>query len=122
MKAYSMDLRERVLKDCDAGLGTLAVCVKYTVSSAWIRRLKQRRRETGEIAPRGSRNKRQAKWLAYADRLEAIVAQQPDITLKELKQKLAEDVSIQTLSRALHQLRLSFKKRSCTRRSRIDRM
>ena len=44
MEAYSMDLRKRVLKDCDAGLGTLAVSVKYDVSPAWIRRLKQRRR------------------------------------------------------------------------------
>jgi transposase len=121
MEAYSMDLRKRVLKDCDAGLGTLAVSVKYDVSPAWIRRLKQRRRETGETAPRGSRNKRQAKWLAYADRLEAIVAAQPDITLKELQQKLGEDVSIQTLSRALQRLQLSFKKRSCTRQSRIVR-
>jgi transposase len=69
MDAYSMDLRKRVLKDCDAGLGTLAVSVKYNVSPAWIRRLKQRRRETGETAPRTSRNKVKAEWLAYADRL-----------------------------------------------------
>jgi transposase len=121
MEAYSMDLRRRVLKDCDAGLGTLAVSVKYDVSPAWIRRLKQRRRETGETAPRGSRNKRQAKWLGYTDRLEAIVAAQPDITLKELQQKLGEDVSVQTLSRALRHLQLSFKKRSCTRQNKIVR-
>lgn len=117
MDAYSMDLRKRVLKDCDAGLGTLAVSVKYDVSPAWVRRLKQRRRETGEVAARGSRNKRQAKWLAYTDRLQALVAAQPDLTLKELQQKLGEDVSIPTLSRALRQLQFSFKKRSCMRRS-----
>lgn len=36
--AYSMDLRRRVIADCDAGLGTKAVALKYSVSPAWVRR------------------------------------------------------------------------------------
>ena len=52
MKAYSADLRQRVLADCDAGLGTKAVAEKYRVSPAIVRRWKQRRRETGELHPR----------------------------------------------------------------------
>jgi transposase len=52
MKPYSMDLRQRVLEDCDGGLSTLQVAQKYRVSTAWIRRLKQRRRQTGDIQPR----------------------------------------------------------------------
>ena len=56
MDAYSLDLRKRVLKDADAGLGTREVALKYDVSESWVRRLKQRRRESGEIAPRSSRN------------------------------------------------------------------
>jgi transposase len=51
MKAYSMDLRERVLADCDAGLPTKAVADKYRVSTAWVRRLKQRRGRTGRSHP-----------------------------------------------------------------------
>jgi transposase len=54
MKAYSMDLRERVLKDVDAGLKTGAIADKYSVSPAWVRRLKQRRTATGEVAPASS--------------------------------------------------------------------
>ena len=45
MRAYLMDLRERVLRDSDAGLTAAAVAVKYHVSASWVRRLKQRRRE-----------------------------------------------------------------------------
>lgn len=112
MKAYSMDLRTRVLKDCDAGMGTLSVAVKYDVSLAWVRRLKQRRRETGEIGPRSPGKGRKPKWLAHADRMRALVEQQPDITLRELQAQLAEEMSIQTLSRALRQLHLTFKKKS----------
>jgi len=50
-----MNLRKRVLKDCDAGLGTLAVSVKYDVSPAWARRLKQRG-ETGQTLSRALRH------------------------------------------------------------------
>ena len=39
MKPYSMDLRERVLADCDAGLPTGQVAGKYRVSPSWVRRL-----------------------------------------------------------------------------------
>ena len=36
----------------DAGMASKLVAEKYAVSRAWVDRLKQRRRETGEIAPR----------------------------------------------------------------------
>lgn len=49
MKAYSEDLRVRVILDIDAGMSTKAVAEKYRVSEPWIRILKQRRRETGSI-------------------------------------------------------------------------
>ena len=48
-RAYSLDLRERVLAACDAGLASRVVAQQYRVSRAWVDRLKQRRRETGEI-------------------------------------------------------------------------
>jgi len=51
MKAYSEDLRRRVLDDCDAGLRSRAAAAKYRESDTWVRRLKQRRRKTGEILP-----------------------------------------------------------------------
>nr|MBA2301083.1 DUF4062 domain-containing protein [Acidobacteriota bacterium] len=52
MAAYSLDLRTRVLADWDAGLKGEDVAAKYRVSRAWVHRLVQRRRETGEIGPR----------------------------------------------------------------------
>ena len=57
MAAYSMDLRLRVLRDADAGLPSDELAEKYSVSRAWVDRLKQRRRETGEVAPR-----KQTRW------------------------------------------------------------
>ena len=69
MKPYSMDLRRRVLADCNAGMATKGVADKYRVSPAWVRRLKQRRRETGEVAPARPRTGLPPSWDAYADRL-----------------------------------------------------
>ncbi len=111
MDAYSIDLRKRVLKDSDSGMSTRQVALKYDVSESWVRRLKQRRRESGEIAPRSSNNGVQPKWLAYADQMQRVVKENPDITLRELRDALGRDVSPQTLSRALRRLQLTFKKK-----------
>lgn len=122
MKAYSMDLRERVLKDCDAGVGTKAVAVKYSVSQSWIRRLKQRRREDGQIQPRSPRNKRVPKLAAYADQIRALIQETPDLTLKELGEKLGVAVALGTLWTAVARLNLTVKKKSHGRVSRTVRM
>jgi transposase len=122
MDAYSIDLRKRVLEDCDAGAGTREVATKYRVSESWVRRLKQRRRETGEVAPRRSGTKQRPKWLAYADQLRQLVDEHPDATLSELREQLGRNVSVQTLSRALRALQLTFKKKSSAPPSRTGRM
>lgn len=122
MKSYSVDLRTRILEDCDGGMTTRVVATKYRVSESWVRRLKQRRRETGEIAARRAGTKRPAKWLAYQDEIRRLVEEQPDATLNELRARLGKEVSIQTLSRALRALQLTFKKKSFMRQSKIGPM
>ena len=67
--------------------------VKYPVSESWIRRLRQRHAETGEKTPRSCRNGRQAKWLAYAERLQQLVKEPPDATLAELAAALDHELS-----------------------------
>ena len=121
MRAYSMDLRERVLADCDAGLGTQAAAEKYSVSPAWVRRLKQRRRETGGFSPRPRGPNRRTKLGGHRDTLRRLVAEQPDATLAELQARLPVRVSLCTLWGALHALKLRFKKRSGGRPSRSGR-
>jgi transposase len=115
MRAYSPDLRERVLLDCDGGMEVRQAAVKHRVSESWIRRLRQRRAETGETAPRSCRNGRQAKWLSYADQLQQLVNERPDATLAELAAAL--ELSPQSIWRALRALKLSFKKSRARRRA-----
>lgn len=122
MMAYSMDLRERVLRDCDRGMETRQVATKYEVSESWVRRLKQRRRETGEVAARRPGSRREPKWVPHAERLQQIVAEKPDATLEELRALLGVKFSIHTIARALRALQLTFKKKSSAPRNKIARM
>jgi transposase len=120
MEAYSKDLRQRVLADCDGGMEIRQVAVKYRVSESWIRRVRQRRRETGEITPR-TRATPAPKWLPYSEQLQQLIAERPDATLIELKAELGLPFSLPTLSRALQALRFTFKKKSSARPSKTGR-
>src|SRR5215212_4914915 len=118
MKAYSMDLRERVLRDLDAGLVTSTVARKYAVSPAWVRRLKQRRAATGEVAPRRQRHGRVPAWVAHADAIRDAVRQAPDATLDEYRRRFRLPLSRAALARALVVLGLTRKKSRSGRASR----
>jgi transposase len=118
MRAYSMDLRRRVLNDADAGMGTRAVAAKFSVSESWVRRLKQRRREGGSMSPRKAGNPSPAILAPHREALRGLVAERPDATLAELRDRLADArgvrVSVATLWRTLDALRLTFKKSPST--------
>ena len=117
-KAYSMDLRERVAADHDAGLGTKAVALKYSVSPAWVRRLIQQRRERGDLAPRqGGHYPRKFS----RERLAQLVEQQPDATLAELREQLGVDCALSAIHKALRQLEITYKKRRSTPPNRTGR-
>ena len=89
MRAYSMDLQERALLDSDAGMKVADVAAKYRVSGSWVRLLKQRRRETGEVAPRVQRHGRRGMLEPHLHTLADLIAAHPDRTLAELKDALA---------------------------------
>ncbi len=110
MKPYSLDLRQRVLEDCDAGLPTKQVAAKYRVSPAWVRRLKQRRRLTGSIAPKAQRHGPPPKWAGHAERIAEAIRRTPDATLEELGAGLGLPLSRSTLDRAVRALGFTVKK------------
>jgi transposase len=108
-----MDLRLRVLADCDAGLTTTVVARKFSVSPAWVRRLKQRRASGGGIAPTHCRPgpKPVLAHGAAADRLRQLATAQPDLSAREYRDRLGLDCHPTTVWRALRRLGLTFKKR-----------
>lgn len=114
MEAYSVDLRKRVLADCDAGTGTKQVATKYQVSESWVRRLKQRRRESGAIAALPRSGGRPAKIVgARTKRLKELLTKHPDATLHELHRRLRLNCSVSTVHLAVIRLGMSYKKSHC---------
>jgi len=114
MKPYSEKFRAKVLSMCDSDVGTKAVALHFNVSESWIRRIKQQRRETGQVAPKTAAP-RKPDWLAWADWLRAKVKSQPDVYLHELqtalKKEKGEDVTLMTICNACRGIGLSRKKR-----------
>ncbi len=117
-----MDLRQRVLADCDAGLATKQAAGKYRVSTAWVRRLKQRRRETGEVGPRRPARRGPPRLLdGHDERLRQLARAGPGLSAAEYRDRLGVAASPLTVWRALRRLGLTFKKRRSARRSRTGR-
>jgi transposase len=121
MTPYSIDLRRRVLRDCDAGVGTRAVAQKYTVSESWVRKLKQQRRQTGSIEPRVATPGPAPTLTPHADRLRELVRAEPGLSAGEYRDRLGVDVAPVTVWRALRRLGLTHKKSPPGRPSRTAR-
>lgn len=87
------------------------IAQRFRVSTAWIRRLHQRQRETGSYAakPHGG-GRRQAFTPDEMERLNAQVEQQPDVTLEELRERMGKAISLVAVWRALQRLGLRRKK------------
>lgn len=127
MEAYSMDLRTRVLAACDGGKRTKEVATLFSVSPAWVRRLKQRRRDEGLIAPRPIKRTGKPKLDATArSRVLEWVNHKPDSTLEELRRRIDGElgirISIGALWETLRRMKLSFKKSRRTPASSRGRM
>jgi transposase len=105
MKAYSEDLRQRVVAAVDGGMPRSEVTRLFGVSRAPLTRYLQLRRETGALAPRPRHGppplKTAALQAALLPRLEAA----PDATLEEhgpwWAQASGVRVSTATLSRVI---------------------
>jgi transposase len=122
-RAYSIDLRERVIKDSESGLSTSQIAEKFSVSPAWVRRLMQRYKAKGEIAPRQQRRRgRTPGWQLYKDQIIKAVEASPDATLAEYREQYNLPLSKSALARALIVLALPRKKSPYTPASKVAKM
>ena len=55
MRAFSLDLRQRVLADYQAGQTFAELGRKYTTSAEWVRQFIRRYEKTGEVEARCAR-------------------------------------------------------------------
>ena len=127
-KAYSDDLRRKLLEAYQQGEGSLPeLAARFRVSVCWAKTISARLRHTGrmERPPAGPRGPRSKLTPEVQEQLRGWIAAQSDLTLMELQQRLYRDlrlpVSIGRLWGVLQQMGLRLKKSRFTPPSRTPK-
>ena len=116
MRAYSSDLRRRIIERIEkGGQSQREIAESFSVSKSFIEKMWQRYRTTGsfEAKPHAGGNPRLLR--EYEKVIRGEVKERPDITLAELAEKVSKAsgqrrVSLTTMSDELRRLRLPRKK------------
>lgn len=116
-RAYSQDLRERVMAAVDSGTSAYAAASIFRVSVSYIYKVLGRWKKMGETSARPWAGGPKPKLAAHDEALRARVMSKPDATLAELQAWLLAEhnvkVSIGCLWKRLRQLGLTLKKSRC---------
>jgi transposase len=106
-----MELRRAVARAYDGCGSSDEVAADFGCSASWVRRLIQRRRDTGSLEPLPPRRPDNTKLGdPELERLRALIAATPDLTLAELAGALGNAASVPTVWRATQRLKLPLKK------------
>jgi transposase len=119
-RAYSLDLRERVVAAVAAGESCRAVSATFKVSVASVVKWSQRYRATGSAAARPIGGNRPYVLASERDWLLRRLAEQPDITLRALLVELAArgiKVSYYAVWHFFEHEGISFKKKPARQRA-----
>jgi transposase len=115
MKAYSQDLRQRVLQAVDQGKTQAAIAEMFTISIATIKRYLKQRRERGHVLPKAIPGRPAKKGDALQEQLLPQLQAHPDATLEEhcrlFQAEHGLQVSRATMSRAIASFNWTQKKR-----------
>ncbi len=117
MKAYSMDLRERIAGDRRGGERVETVAQRFGVCTKTVR-VYEKRAAQGRLAPTPRRSKATRLSQEGHQTLRALVAEESDWTLPPLsaawQERTGQEVPPTTLRDALHRLETTHKKRAAS--------
>ena len=119
-RAYSLDLRERVVAAVTAGRSCRAVAAQFDVAVSTVVKWTSRLRDTGSAAAKPMGGKRHDVLAGERDWVLARLAEMPDLTMRELTSELAERgkiVSHVTVWNLVRRAGKSFKKNSAGERA-----
>ena len=120
MRAYSLDLRERVMKAYDEGKWTVGqIADRYKVGEWWVHKLKRQRKAGGDLGPRKGKVGQPRRIDAeQINRLTRYVDQHPDATLERIHEELGVDCTLVTIHHTLKRLGYRYKKNAAGQRTR----
>jgi transposase len=112
MAAYSLDLRQKILRAWERRFGSQrTIADVFGVSLAFVEKVVRQHRTTGDIAPKPHAGGQKLRFDAAAQAMSrCLVRAHPDATLQELRTKVAAAtgvrVSLATMCRVLQRLGL----------------
>jgi transposase len=121
MRAYSQDLRERVLRALDRGDRPTEIARRFEVGRIWVYQVRNRVRQTGQRSSFPIGGHRRSRLAEMEQGLRGWIADEPGLTLAELQERLAQQgvsIKIGALWHQLNQWDLTFKKNSARQRAR----
>ena len=113
-RPYSVDLRTRIVRAVEAGLSRRAAAAKFEVSVSFVVKLMQRWRARGTLEPARIGGRKRSTLAGHGERVRALLLAEPDLTIAELRSRLAAAgiaVSRSALGRFLIAAGLTRKKR-----------
>jgi transposase len=87
-RPYSIDLRARVVRTVEAGASRRASAAKYDVSPSFVIKLMQRWRQQRTVPSDRIGGSKRSTLAAHAERVHALLAAEPDLTIAELRTRL----------------------------------
>src|ERR671923_1207591 len=118
MRAYSMDIRERVIENLDQE-SMRKTAKRFRVSEYFVYRLKQRYKDAGTVAPKphgGGHGPIVDE--GGGEFIRGVLAEAPELTLNELGERyegrFGRAVSKSSMDRALRRLKVTRKKKPAT--------
>ena len=87
---HSLDLRKRIIEAISAGASARQAARRFEVSPSSAIKLARRWRETGSYAPGQVGGQKKRRLWVHEDWLHTVMASEPDITLAELRGRLAD--------------------------------
>ncbi len=112
-RAFSMDLRERVVDRHEAGASIRAVASQFGVAPSTVSKWTRLRRQTGSVRPAKVGGYRRRLLEPHRELIHALVTESPNRPVRELQAELAARgirVSQEAVRTFLHAEGLSFKK------------
>ncbi len=122
MRAYSQDLRDRVLRALERDERPTDIAVRFEVSRGWVHQIRKQLQSEGRRTSLPVGGHRVSVLAPLEPVLRTWIVEKPDVTLAEMCERLAEEHGIAIKAPALwHQLNkwgLSYKKNSARQRAR----
>lgn len=116
-KAYSTDLRSRVVAARENGKSVAEIMEIFEVSAWCIGDWTRRKQETGSLKNDYNNCGRDRILACHEELLRSIVNKKPDATLEEIRDQLPGDVCISTVHYNLIALGITYKKNSIRNRA-----